>query len=110
MTATEIRIYCDDAAHARGKVAKIETLTRLGEAWVTNEQLGSGRPRQFGWGAGRAPWGGTRHEYVCKLCGLSLRCAPPLLNWMLDAVAAQGVSSVSLRTLVLLASKHAPSA
>lgn len=110
MSETTIAVVCDDPGHARGKVARIDTFTRLEHGWMTNEQLGQDKPRDFGWTAGRAPWGGARHEYSCKLCRTMLRCSSELLNWMLDEVAAQGVSQVSLRTLVLLASKHAPSA
>ncbi|MBX7433472.1 hypothetical protein JDV09_15330 [Mycobacterium sp. Y57] len=103
---TTMRIFCDDPKHARGKIAEIDTLTRIEDGeWITNEQLiAKGRPRQHGWRAANQPWGGFRHAYECRLCGTRLSCSPKRLNGMLDGFAQHGYQQVTLRALVLLAS------
>jgi hypothetical protein len=76
---TTIAVVCDDQGHARGKIAKIDTFARVGEAWVTAEQLGDRRPRDHGW-RDHDRLDGARHRYECKLCRSSLVCSDDVLR------------------------------
>ena len=52
----------------------------------------------------RSADGGTRHNYTCKLCGLSFACTDATLARLLDLLAAHGVTKVNLKALNRLAS------
>lgn len=119
MTVDRIDIICDDWHHARGKIAKIQTFAYYADidSWVdvpyrgrsrayqhTGEHPTPFRPNVVG---ARAP---LRHRYACELCagrpwGAPLVCTEETLQWLLDTVAAQGVTRISLHTLNLIVSR-----
>jgi hypothetical protein len=95
-----IEVICNDPGHADGgKVAKIATFTRPlpGAGWIGERRHGY---RAFP----DTRRGGSRHLYECKLCGLSLDCSTKTLDWLLDGIAAHGVSETTLKALILVAS------
>jgi hypothetical protein len=117
MTTDRIDIVCDDPRHARGKVAKIESFEYYPD---TGSWVGISYRRQAFRHPGEppSPWRpnvvGTRpplrHRYECKLCagrpwGAPLECTEETLLWLLDTVAAQGVTRVSIHTLKVIASR-----
>ena len=118
MTTDRIDIICDDPHHARGKIAKIESFDYHADtgSWVGISYRGPRahlhseefptpfRPNVVG--ARRQ----LRHRYECKLCarrpwGAPLECTDETLQWLLDTVAAQGVTRISIHTLNLIASR-----
>lgn len=118
MKVTTVTIVCDDPRHARGKVARIDTLQLAGASWVSRSDTKSAveefaRPRPEGktWGSARyrpaaSQAGGDRRRYRCKLCDRTLECTEPTLDWLLNAVAEQGVSEPTLRLLNELVSRR----
>ena len=116
-----IDLQCDDAGHARGKVAKIEKFVRVDGYWrpwprtvATSRHLPdhyAPAPTPATLYDYRRPDGMTRHRYECKLCvprrrgQAPLECTEETLQWLLDTVAAQGVTRISIHTLNVIVSK-----
>ena len=109
-----IDVICDDPRHARGKVAKIRSFDRSPVGWV---DITPHRAHQHH-GEPPTPWRPNvvgareqlRHRFECKLCAgkswrAPLECTDETLQWLLDTVAAQGVTSISLHTLSVIASR-----
>ena len=112
-----VNVICDDPHHSRGKIAKVASFERYPEGWVDLPYRGRGRahphpgedptpfrPNVIG---ARPP---LRHRYECNLCAgkpwsTPLECTEETLQWLLNTVAAQGVTSISLHTLSVLASR-----
>lgn len=118
MTVSTVKIVCDDPRHARGKVARIATLQRAGDTWVRRsgdqsavEEFTRPRPEGKTWGSARyrpaaSETGGDRSRYRCKLCGTELACTEPVLDWLMNVVAEQGVLEPTLRLLNELVSRR----
>ena len=110
----KVEIVCDSPRHARGKVAKIRTYVRIQGRW---SHFGAKRQRQWARRSGEHPgWtgeGAVVHMLgpdgfapECKLCGKKLPAwTEEFWGTVLDVLAAQCVSRVSLQVLEVLASK-----
>jgi len=101
MNVRTIDVICSDSRHKRGKIARVKSFADYG--------IGIGRNAQSNYDEVdldefRSPDGRRRHNYTCKLCGTSFVGREQTLHAALDAIAAQGVSSVELRLLNVIAS------
>jgi hypothetical protein len=115
-----IEVVCEDPHHTRGKVAKVQTFAYYAatDSWVDVAYRGRGqahqhpgeyptpfRPNVIG---ARPP---LRHRYECTLCAgkpwsTPLACTDTTLQWLLNTVAAQDVTHISLHTLSAIASRR----
>jgi len=115
VTLVGVQIICDDASHARGKVTTIEQFVRglHSEDDPTWRKRGDSRrsaeylrgdtpsPRPTPWVERPGPVDRERIRYdlECKLCGLKVPARRDRLLEVLDALAANGVRSITLRGL-----------
>jgi hypothetical protein len=119
VTVDRIEVICEDRHHARGKVAKVQAFAYYPDtgSWVDVPYRGRGRAYQHS-GEHAAPFRPNvvgarpplRHRYECTLCAgkpwsAPLECTDRTLQWLLDTVAAQGVTRISIHTLNLIASR-----
>ena len=81
-----LTVYCDDAAHARGKVATVATFARVDGRW-TEQAVATLDP------------GHGTYTMRCRLCRVEVRVSG--VKWLprLDALAEADVSRVSLLAL-----------
>jgi len=112
---TSILVVCDSPRHARGKVAKVAFYHPGPEGKWTRQ--GGSRPRAWQRRGDRVAAHGIKPDIVdilgpdtmaqqCRLCGARLTLwADDFLFPILDDLAAQGVSRITLRQLNLIASK-----
>jgi len=119
MSVGEITVVCDSPKHARGKVAKIATYRRDGnsDSWTVGR---SERVRQLARRRGRLEASGLGNDKLdqatqvavsfepleCKLCGLKLSPREVPLRDVLNLLAAQGEPRISLKKLILVASRQ----
>ena len=111
----ELTIACDGPRHGRGRGA-IETVRRVKGRWIArsaeipavDEYRHPRDPDAPVWGSAR--WrrigsvsGEGRRCYSC--CGTTVALTEPVMLALLDRVAADGVSSITLTDLSVLASK-----
>jgi hypothetical protein len=125
-----LTIICDDSRHARGKVAVIETVHRVGGRWIARAdrgRIGASDPIVLAaveeyrrpddpaagpaWGSLRwrrigSDRGANRRRYRCKLCGVTVEATEPVLARALDRLAAEGNPRPRLCHLKLLASSR----
>jgi hypothetical protein len=113
-----VLIRCDDPSHARGKVAEVETFARYdlgdGDAPVWTKMGNQGRstvrlhgnslaPEMSGEAIERERAEGMARvsfDLECKLCGLKVDATQDgLMVRVLDTLAANGVSSITLNGL-----------
>jgi hypothetical protein len=119
VTTDRIDIICEDPHHARAKVAKIQSFVYYADtdSWVAIPHRSQGRAHQHP-GEPPTPWrpnvvgarAPLRHRFECKLCagrpwGAPLECTDRTLKWLLNTVAAQDVTRISIHTLNVIASK-----
>jgi hypothetical protein len=108
-----IKLRCNDAGHARGKIRKIETFVRVDGYWrpwpravATIGHLpdyGAPAPTSATLHDYRRPDGSTRRRYQCDMCEARrprgqapLECTEETLQWLLNTVAAQGWKRISI--------------
>ena len=119
MTTDRIDIICDDPHHSRGKIAKVGSFEYYADtgSWIAIPHRRRSRAHQHP-GEPPTPFRPNvvgarpplRHRYECKLCagrpwGAPLECTDETLQWLLDTVAAQGVTCISIHTLKVIASR-----
>lgn len=113
-----IEIFCDNSRHARQKVATVATYyrdiqgkwsRRIGDRCRQWEKRSAQHPELSGNAALLHMFGPDQFAPAeCKLCGRKLPLwSDNVLSPVLDQLAGQGVSRVSMRRLNLLASKQA---
>jgi hypothetical protein len=116
----KVIVVCEDPRHARGKVAKIDTFNRFDGMWITRSDGAPSTLEEYRrpddpagpvWGSARwrragSTTGHSRRRYKCKLCGTVLECTEGTLHWLLNTVAAQGISQPTLHQLNLLVSRR----
>ena len=124
MTTNRIDFICNDPHHARGKVAKVASFTFSSSvcAWVGPFYVRRGRlvpAPPLGYRASDAelptPFrpnvvgrrGPVSERYSCGFCRQKLECSDETLEWLLNTVAANGESTVSLKRLNVLVSERA---
>jgi hypothetical protein len=99
-----IRVSCDDSRHPAGKTADIQTFTRVASrtesTWIVPADFSPSSLEDY-----KRPDGSYRHKYSCNLCPVSVVCTESTLQRVLESLAEQGVSQVSLSTFNLIASR-----
>jgi hypothetical protein len=101
---TSIFIVCDDASHARNKVAKVGRLhlsdrlqiTVAGTDYLIGDEIAEGgRPLEW---APKEPYR-QRYKFQCKLCGLCVEMRSETALKLANGLVAAGVSRVRLSAL-----------
>ncbi len=109
-----IEVLCDDPRHP-GEETPVEAFTRAGGTgeWLTVEQFApTGPPEQTGWrDHTRRKDNKPVHSYRCGRCpkrsAQQIEVTETTLQWLLNAVAQQGMSQPTLRILNLIVSTRA---
>ena len=110
-----ILVVCDNPRHARGKIAKIVYYSRCEAKW---RRQGGSRSRAWARRGDKVAAAGIKPDPIdifgpdllaqkCKLCGKTLTLyVDDVLFPILNQLAAEGESQISIRELDLLASKQ----
>ena len=123
VTVDRIDVICDDPHLSRGGVAKVASFTFgsigawLGPFYVRRGRLVPAPPHGYRADDAELPTpfrpnvvgqrGPVSERYPCMFCRQKLECSDETLEWLLNTVAANDESPVSLKRLNMLVSERA---